>query len=107
MLTGHDAGWAAGSLGRLRPAADHRWPPPSVERYDHLRRPKKCDYHNLAGRCPRSATVGCEGHNGLPHEGCDPHFCATRGRRVAHQGRPLLDPPDTDDEDDAIEALIQ
>ena len=51
--------------------------------------------------------MGCEGRGGLPLEDCDLHFCATHGRRVAHQGCPLLDLPDTDDEDDAIETAMQ
>ena len=51
--------------------------------------------------------MGCKGRGGLPHEDCDLHFCAAHGRRVAHQGCPLLDLPDTDNEDDAIEASMQ
>ena len=107
VLTGHDAGWAAGSRDAYGQRRTTGAPPPAAERNDHPRRPERCDYHNPAGRCTRSATVGCEGRKGLPHEGCDLHFCAAHGRRVAHQGCPMLDPRDTDDEDDAIEASIQ
>ena len=104
VQTGHDADWAEGNRddhGQRQAAVTPPW---SAERGGHPQQLERCDYHNPAGRCTQSATVGCVGS---PHEGCALRFCAAHGRRVAHQGCPLLDLPDTDDEDDAIEASIQ
>ena len=60
-----------------------------------------CDYQDPGGenKCWRTASTGCVGLRGRTQNGCQLRFCPTHGQRVAREGCPLLDKPDTDDED--------